>query len=111
MILYNQTKKTIIASDLKIAESAIDKFFGLLNKSNPRSLVFKTRFGIHTFFQKEPIDVLVLNSENKVVKTQTVRANKIFIYNPIYLTVIELPMEAIHKSKTKVGDRLQIKKD
>lgn len=109
MVLYNQTKKTIIAKDLKEAKSLSDKLFGLLIKKNPRSLVFKTRFGIHTFFLKEPIDVLVLNSQNKVVKAQTVKPNSILIYNPTHSTVIELPKDAIKNSNTKPGDELQIK--
>jgi len=107
--LKNLSKKTILCLDLKEAKSAADKFFGLLIKTNPRALIFKTRFGIHTFFLKKPIDVLVLNAANEVVKAQTVKPNWIFVYDPKYLTVIELPQGTIKDTKTKVGDRLQIK--
>ena len=109
MVLYNQTKKTIITKDIKEAKSISDKLFGLLKKKNPRSLVFKTRFGIHTFFLKDPIDVLVLNPQNKVVNQKTVQPNTIFIYNPKYSTVIELPKGTIKNSNTKPGDNLEIK--
>lgn len=108
MVLHNQTKKTIIAKDLKEAKSLYDKLFGLLIKKNPRSLVFKTRFGIHTFFLKEPIDVLVLNSQNKVVSVKSLKPNRIFIYNPTRSLVIELPAGIIQKSKTQRGDQLTL---
>jgi hypothetical protein len=111
MILYNQSQKTILSKDLKEAISLLDKFFGLLIKSNSRTLLFKTRFGIHTFFLKDTIDVLVLDQSSQVVKTQTVKPNSIFLYNPIYQIIIELPQNAIKKSKTKIGDKLEIKKE
>ncbi len=108
-MLLNLSTKTILTKDLKEAKSALDKLIGLLNKKNPRSMLFKTRFGVHTFFLREAIDILVLNADLQVVKAQTVRPNSIFIYNPIYLTVIELPQNIIKNPKTKVGDKLQIK--
>lgn len=106
MIVRNITRNTTISKDLKIASSFQDRMFGLLLKRNPRSLLFKTKFGIHTFFLKQSIDVLVLNSENEVIKGKTVNPNKIFIYNPRYDTVIELPQGSLRKSKTKIGDKL-----
>lgn len=109
MVLYSQSRKVVITNELKIAKSILDKFFGLLIKSNPSSLLFKTRFGIHTFFLKKPIDVLVLSSSNKVVKAKTVKPNSIFVYNPKYATVIELPQNTIKKTKTEIGDNLVLK--
>lgn len=109
MILKNESKQTIVTKNLKEAQSIIDKIFGLLRKSNPRSLLFKTRFGIHTFFLKEPIDVLVLNKNWLVAKTATVKPNRILIYNPTHEIVIELPNQSILKSNTEIGDKLQLK--
>lgn len=109
MLLCNQTKKTILSHDLKVAESFIDKTLGLLKKSNSRSLLIKTRFGVHTFFLKEPIDILVVNSNYEVVKTQTVKPNSLFFYNPINFTVLELPKNSIKKTQTAIGDHIEIK--
>jgi len=61
VFLKNLTKNTIIATDLKECVSFKDRNLGLLDQQNPRSLLFKTRFGIHTFGLSEPIDVLVLS--------------------------------------------------
>lgn len=109
MTLRNITKKTLLSTNLKEAKSTADKFLGLLRKSNPRSLMFKTRFGIHTFLLKSPIDVLILDSEHRVVSVKNLKPNRIFIYNPMRLLVIELPTGTIQKSKTQEGDTLTFK--
>jgi len=106
MILTNQTQQTTLSSDLKEAKSLGDKSFGLINKNSPRSLLLKTRFGLHTFFLKNDIDILILDSNNHVVVSKALRPNRIFVYNPIYYTVLELPQGTIKKSKTKIGDKL-----
>lgn len=107
MQINNISKNTILSRDLKEAKSVIDKIFGLLIKTNPRSLLFKTRFGIHTFFLKEPIDVLVLNSNQEVVKASTIKPNSLFFYNPTYDTVLELPKNSIKDAQTKIGDKIE----
>lgn len=106
--VLNSTKKTTLTSDLKIATTLTDQLFGLLRQSNPRSLMFKTRFGIHTFFLKEAIDVIVLDSKNRVVAAKTIEPNSLFLWNPIYSTVIELPLGTIKRSKTSLNDQLKI---
>lgn len=109
MRLFNKTKKTVVAQDLKKVESFSDNLLGLLKKSNPRSLLFITRGGIHTFFLKEAIDVLVLDNHNSVVKVGiAIRPWSIFVWNPKYDTVIELPKGALKQSKTTKGDLLVI---
>ncbi|MEK7581320.1 MAG: DUF192 domain-containing protein [Patescibacteria group bacterium] len=109
MTLKNITKKTLLSTNLKEARSTTDKILGLLRKSNPRSLMFKTRFGIHTFLLKSAIDVLILDSQNKVVSVKSLKPNRIFIYNPMHSLVIELPTGTIQKSKTQKGDKLTFK--
>ncbi len=68
MILKNKKTGKIICDDIKVAISFNDQLFGLLNPKNPRNMLFRTRFGIHTFFMKEPIDVLVLDQKMNIVK-------------------------------------------
>ncbi len=106
-MIQNVTKGTIVAKETKFAESFSDNFLGLLNKKNPRSMIFKTRFGIHTFFMKEPIDVLILDKNNKVVKVKENLASwKIYFWNPEFETIIELPKFSIQQSRTRIGDLL-----
>ncbi len=109
MILKNLTTGKIICEDLKICESFKDRMFGLLLKTNPRNLLFKTRFGIHTFFLKEPIDVLVLDRQMKVLKTkQDLKPNQLFFWDPRYSTIIELQSGTITKQSIKPSQILKI---
>lgn len=109
MILNNITQNTIVTKDLKEATSFLDLSLGLLRKSNPRSMLFKTHFGIHTFFLTEPIDVIILDSHLKVVKMkENLKPNRLFFWNPKYYLVIELPQQSIKLSKIQLQDQLSV---
>jgi uncharacterized protein len=109
MLIKNKSQNTILSTNAKFCRSLWDKSMGLLNPKNPRILVFKTRFGLHTFFLKEPIDVVVLNNEKEIVDLiEGLKPNQLFFWNPLYDLVIELPAGTISKSKTAVGDELKI---
>lgn len=109
MILKIQKTRKIICRDLKLAESFKDRFFGLLIKSNPANLLFKTRFGIHTFFLTEPIDVLVLNNVFKIIQTErSLKPNRFFFWNPKYSILIELKKGTIDKFRIKQGFVLRL---
>lgn len=108
MILNNLTKNTVVTKDLKVASSFIDRFLGLLNPKNSRSLIFRTRFGIHTFLLKEEIDVIVVDKNFVVKKIKALKPNRILFYNLSFENVIELPRESIRKSKTKINDKLKM---
>lgn len=107
MLIKNQTRDIILAADAKDAVSIADKVLGLLKKSNPRFIILHTRFGIHTFFLKEPIDVVVLNKNCEVVALkERLRQNRIFLWNPKYNLVLEMPQNTIKKSKTRIGNKI-----
>jgi uncharacterized membrane protein (UPF0127 family) len=110
MIVINQTNKIELTDNCKQARSYTDLLFGLLKKSNPRCLLFKTRWGIHTFFLKEPIDILVLDKNHQIMQIgHSIKSNSLYFWNPKYTIVIELPQGLISKTQTKVGDILQLK--
>lgn len=107
MNILNTYKKIIITKDLEEAKTFLDKSLGLLRRSSPRSLLFKTRFGIHTFGLKFNIDVLVLDKRLKVVKLRkSLKPNQFFFWNPRFNLIIELPEGSINQSKTRLGDYL-----
>ena len=107
MKLLNVSRKTRLSDDCKIAFTLTDRALGLLNPGNPRSLIFYTRWGIHTLFLKQPIDVLVLSDNWEVVKmVMDLKPYSFFFYAPTHKIVIELPRGAIEKSKTHIGDKI-----
>jgi len=107
MRLRNITKKTVISKNCKIALSLYDRLIGLLDSRNPRTLIFFTRWGIHTFFMKTPIDVLILDNNLRVRQVkELLQPNKLFLYNPIFSKIIELPPGTIGFSSTAINDKI-----
>lgn len=95
----------MIELKVKILSGFKDKTIGLLFIKNAYPVFIETRFGIHTFLLRFSIDVLVLDKENKVVKTaQNLKPNRLFFWNPIYNKILELPAGEIKKNKIKIGD-------
>lgn len=106
IVIRNTSKKKFLSIKIK-SFGFCDKFFGMLIKDNKNGLILKTRFGIHTFFMKEPIDVLVLDGNKRVVAIKkNLLPNRIFLWNPKYDTILELPKDSINQSETEVGDAL-----
>lgn len=107
-MLKNKTKKTIISENY-LNKNALGKIKGLIGIKNPEVIIFKTRFGIHTFLLKFPIDVLILDKKNKVMKLKIkLMPNRVFFWSIKFDTVIEMPVGFIEKSKTEVGDKLTL---
>ena len=106
-MLKNKTKNTVIAKRL-LRQKGLSKLIGLIGKNKARATAFKTRFGIHTFFLKFPIDVVVVDKDKKVVFIKNgIKPNKIVIWNIKFDTIIELPEGSLRQSKTKKGDILE----
>jgi uncharacterized membrane protein (UPF0127 family) len=92
-----------------ILKSLKDKSLGLLNSKKAHPISFKTRFGIHTFGMKFPIDVLILNKEGVVIKLRgALKPNRIFIWPPRFDTVIELPSGEISRKGIAVGHAIRL---
>lgn len=104
--MYNKYMIKLFAEKTNLRE----KIQGLIGKDKPQALLIKTRFGIHTFGVKFPIDILILNNENKVVSIKKDLApNSIFLWNPIYDQVLELPHGTVEKEGVKIHDIIDLK--
>lgn len=107
MKIQNSRNHAIISKDGKYATSFLDQAFGLLLRSNPRTLLFKTRFGIHTLCLLHAIDVLILD-DAFIVKQKKGKLYpfSFYFWNPRYQYVLELPVETIRQFDIQVGDTL-----
>lgn len=84
-----------------------EKVKGLLGTKKPHPLLLKTHWGIHTFGMKYPIDVVILNNSHTIVALQpNLPPNRIFLWNPTYETVLELPAGFIQKHLLKLGKKV-----
>ena len=95
----------------KYATKFYDKVFGLIEPKNQPPLLLFTRCGIHTYFLKYSIDVLILD-KNLIVKK--IRENlppfSFYFYNPAYCYVLELRSGFVKKTKISVGDKIVVTK-
>lgn len=86
-----------------------DKSIGLLNVKKAFPIFFKTRFGIHTLGMKFSIDVLILDRNNSIIKLkENLKPNQIFIWNPKFDKVIELPEGYIKRNNLKLNQKLEV---
>lgn len=91
-------------------KSLEEKTTGLLGTTKPKTVFFTTRFGIHTFFMKYPIDVVILDDKERVVSfRENLRPNKIFAWNPLYENVLEMPHGSITNLRIKIGQKIELR--
>lgn len=112
MPVINLTKKTWLATKVRKADNFVTRLVGLLKRSHlgpEEALWLMPSKGIHTIGMKFPIDVLFLNKQNHML--QLVSGMAPYRVSSIQLrsySVLELPNGTIRKSRTEVGDRLEI---
>ena len=79
-------------------------------KESVEPIFFKTRFGIHTFFVKKPIDILILDDKLKIKKLkENLKPWNVYLWNPRYKNVIELPGGFINKKELFVGMKIIVR--
>ncbi len=77
---------------------------GLIGAHSPTPVYFKTRWGIHTFFMKYPLDIVIADNSFNVIKIKEhLKPNRIYIWNPKFFNVFELPIGTIEKEKIAIG--------
>ena len=112
MGVKNVTRKSVIATRSKIADSVLGRSIGLMfSLPTDAAKVLKfpsdSQVSLHMFFVFFPIDVILVDSRRKVVEliegfapftTYSARKKATF--------VIEVPSGTVRKSRTKVGDEI-----
>lgn len=98
----------MIVLKVKTLRTFREKCVGLIEKPiEPVRLT--TRWGIHTFGVPAAIDVLILDNENRVVKLmEKLPPNRIFCWNPMHKTVLELPGGMIAEKRITLGETLTL---
>ncbi|MEK6727828.1 MAG: DUF192 domain-containing protein [Candidatus Omnitrophota bacterium] len=108
MQIINNTKNTVLAENAAVADTILKRMKGLLGRKDFKegeALILKPCNSVHTFFMSLPIDVVFVDSNNKIVKTISVmppfRLSRIYFKASL---AIELPAGTIAKTTTKSGD-------
>ena len=111
-MIDNLTRKTTIASRVKVTQNSWQRMKGLLGTRNfPQgdALVITHCQSIHMFFMQFSIDVIFCDRKNKVVGLCP--EVKPFCLSPIFFKAsyaIELPSGSIASSQTQIGDHLDL---
>ncbi|HXW54817.1 MAG TPA: DUF192 domain-containing protein [Candidatus Cybelea sp.] len=112
--VYNKTKETFVATEATVADSYLSRLVGLLGKTkrwaqHGKGLWIIPSRGIHTIGMLFPIDLIFLSKEKEVVHVEEyVRPFRISKVSLKAMSVLELPPHAIYRSRTQVGDKLEI---
>lgn len=110
MQIINKTKNLILAQDAFLANSLFSRIKGLLGRDTLKpqeALVIKPCNSVHTFFMRFAIDVIFVDTGNKIVALEN--DLKPYKISPLYFKanyVVELPSGIIAKTNTKVGDEI-----
>ncbi len=111
MRVFNQTRNVPLIIQGRLANTFWLRLRGLLGVTSlqkEEGLVLAGEKSIHTLFMKFPIDVVYVDKDYKVIRTD---ANMVpyrlgpFITQSVY--ILEMPVGTIANTATRVGDQLK----
>lgn len=113
-MIVNRTKKTVLVRNYQTCNNFFSRGIGLMfaKKITPTILSFshETNASIHTFFVRQPIDVIFLNKDKKVVDVvKQLKSWRTYTPNQDAQFVVELPAGTIAKSRTTIGNVISFK--
>lgn len=112
-VVINDTRKTLLVSDLEVAETGWQRLRGLIGRTRQdfyrgKGLWLPFCEGVHTIGMAFPIDAAYLDSDYRVLLA--FRKLKPYRFCRIKWnakSILELPEGALAESGTVVGDQLQ----
>ena len=111
MKILNRTKDTVIARDVKVADSFFSRMRGLLGRSRlgpDEGLVITGCNSIHMFGMKFAIDVVFCDANDKVVgvveNIKPWRLSRIY-WKAVY--ALEVAPGTVQSSRTQLDDKLE----
>jgi len=112
VFVYNKTKETFLAFRVEVCDSVWGRLRGLLGKTSlpPDSGVWIVPANaVHTVGMLFSFDLVLIDKNFKVVGLrELVRPFRITLPKGGAESVLELPAHSIFRSRTQVGDQLQI---
>jgi uncharacterized membrane protein (UPF0127 family) len=107
--LLNATRDTVLAGDVRLAESLWDRFWGLMGRkglADEAGLLIRPCSSVHTAFMRFPIDVVFLDRSLTVVKVSAaVRPFRATIAAGAH-SALELNAGVAERAGVEKGDQL-----
>ena len=112
--VYNRTRETFVATEAVVADNYFRRLIGLLGKTSRwaklgRGIWIIPSRGVHSIGMLFPIDLVFLSKDRQVVHLEEhFRPFRVSRISLKAASVLELPTHTIYRSKTQVGDVLEI---
>jgi uncharacterized protein len=110
--VLNQTRNIVLAENAELADSFLSRMKGLLGRDrlDPNQALVITRCQqIHMFFMRFAIDAVFIDSASQVVGlVENIKPSQMSSIFWKANRVIELPSGSIARTKTSLGDHIQI---
>ncbi|GIW21844.1 MAG: hypothetical protein KatS3mg068_0851 [Candidatus Sericytochromatia bacterium] len=110
--IINTRNNKVIGSNIILGNTLLLRLIGLIGKKELKEdegILLTPCNSIHMMFMKIPLDIIFLDSENKIIKViENIKPWKI---SPIVLkakSVLELPINSIKKNDLQINDKLDI---
>jgi len=108
--VWNETKRTVVAEELQVADNIWSRFWGLLGRRSlpeGHGLLLRPSSSIHTAFMRFTIDVVFLDKEDRVVKVAPqVKPFRVASALGGAHSALELPAGAAAQARVEQGDQL-----
>jgi len=112
MKILNQTQNTTVAENAVMADTFMSRMVGLLKHNSlaeGEGLWITQCNSIHMFFMRFAIDVIFVDKSNRVVGVvENILPNRLSRIYWKAKAAIEVPVGVISKSKTQVGDQINL---
>ncbi len=114
MKVWNRTKNTTLGKEVQVAGTFFMRLKGLLGKKELKAgegLFITPCRGVHSLGMRFSVDVVYVNAMGKVVHLQSLSPWKVAKFLRESKAVLELPLGTIQKTRTELGDELNLLSD
>ncbi len=115
MPVVNLTRGTWLATTVRRADTFVTRLVGWMVRtrhSTDQALWMLPCRAVHTLGMRVPIDVVFIDRGSRVVAmAPSLRPNRMTAFHLGAHSAVELPEGSLRKSKTLVGDELEISRD
>jgi uncharacterized membrane protein (UPF0127 family) len=112
MQAFNVTQQKMLARVLTVADTFLRSLMGLIGKSSlpeGNGLWILPCQSVHTFWMRFPIDLIFLDRQKTVIHlVEGMKPFRVSRHFTKASSVLELPVNVIRKTTTRVGDQIEI---
>ncbi|HEX3374584.1 MAG TPA: DUF192 domain-containing protein [Edaphobacter sp.] len=110
--ISNPVRQSVLGDRIGLADTTLTRFVGLMGRRSlapGHGLLIRPSNGVHTFWMRFSIDVLLLDREYRVLAAYgNLRAFRLTAINWKASSALELPSGTIAATNTQLGDQLQL---